>query len=751
MEGGIRIESLLTLAAWKRENERNERSNVAPRTPTNVTPLKDLLNQIDRPQLVPLSLIAPQIHDNGKSMAARPPSNAAAPKSIAVSALLGENASTTKEAANSSNTRLPTLSNITNPPAKPTKSAVPLTEVLNFEDSRSPNLSSVKTTAARRSSVSSSHGRKRRKLSNAELPTPQQAATSAPSSSLTLPKPQPRLAKAGRRNRIPPVISGLHDPPEDARLVPSITTSDGSLRCNLPEAGPRPAPGVADTVRDEHAHPIATATVVTPALVEDRHDSQESHNKIQKDQISASETTADGAAKERDMPEQKSSKSIEAQDESAKRAQAYRPWDDKEHNYLMSGVQRFGIGNWKKILMCPDYHFKDGRTAVDLKDRFRRKHRQTYSSAGKEAVRKRKDEQAKGLSAVKDCSLSVSDKLEPNCNQLPADPDDFGQHANNPETETSSLQHVDLRQLKHSERRGRIPFTSEEDDAILRGYKKYGSQWQKIRIDPELHLKHRGRTDLRDRFRNKWQKELAAHIAKKPLEERDTNEIPKEPSNDRDTKESATISDCEVAANSQGEAVASKQRPSDAAGSSGAPSAPATAISTSSAPKPSPIGQSQHSALPFPFPLLDTDALDSFSVQDDTETEPGNITLSRNIFDWANQNLPSHTNAGSSGLTHLFQPLTTKSIQGTLDQQSVLNVWDNIGAHPLLAFKNSQGAASGSGIHSAPNMSMPAMPIAGMLAEDHDCVSAPSMARSTNAVVSLPGVEDLVMSLDDWS
>ncbi|PVH97603.1 hypothetical protein DM02DRAFT_468471, partial [Periconia macrospinosa] len=45
-------------------------------------------------------------------------------------------------------------------------------------------------------------------------------------------------------------------------------------------------------------------------------------------------------------------------------------WSEQETKDLLVGVSRFGIGNWKKILQCPDFTFNQ-RTAVDLKDRFR--------------------------------------------------------------------------------------------------------------------------------------------------------------------------------------------------------------------------------------------------------------------------------------------------------------------------------------------------------------------------------------------
>lgn len=74
-----------------------------------------------------------------------------------------------------------------------------------------------------------------------------------------------------------------------------------------------------------------------------------------------------------------------------------------------------------------------------------------------------------------------------------------------------------------SQRRARRPFTAEEDEAILRGFEKYGAQWQKIKSDPDLNLDSRGRTDLRDRFRNKYPDKFveAGHKFRQPKEQKD--------------------------------------------------------------------------------------------------------------------------------------------------------------------------------------------------------------------------------------
>lgn len=55
-----------------------------------------------------------------------------------------------------------------------------------------------------------------------------------------------------------------------------------------------------------------------------------------------------------------------------------------------------------------------------------------------------------------------------------------------------------------SKRRSRRPFTTPEDEALLKGYAVHGFQWTLIQQDKRLNLSHRRATDLRDRFRTKF-------------------------------------------------------------------------------------------------------------------------------------------------------------------------------------------------------------------------------------------------------
>ena len=135
----------------------------------------------------------------------------------------------------------------------------------------------------------------------------------------TLPKLPTK--KHAKRHRVPPVLQGLHHPPPDAGILPSISTEEAQVFLST-SRGTKPA-----------ANPTPTDETTSTVL--------------QQEPVVAAETT---------------------QGTSDKRSRR-NLWTDQETNDLLTGVSRFGIGNWKKILLCPDYQFHK-RTAVDLKDRY---------------------------------------------------------------------------------------------------------------------------------------------------------------------------------------------------------------------------------------------------------------------------------------------------------------------------------------------------------------------------------------------
>lgn len=45
-------------------------------------------------------------------------------------------------------------------------------------------------------------------------------------------------------------------------------------------------------------------------------------------------------------------------------------WTEEETDQLIKGVAIYGMGRWKSILDHPELHFREGRTNMDLKDRY---------------------------------------------------------------------------------------------------------------------------------------------------------------------------------------------------------------------------------------------------------------------------------------------------------------------------------------------------------------------------------------------
>ncbi|KAI0632769.1 hypothetical protein C8Q77DRAFT_1158233 [Trametes polyzona] len=135
-----------------------------------------------------------------------------------------------------------------------------------------------------------------------------------------------------------------------------------------------------------------------------------------------------------------------------------KKWTMEETQMLVAGCNKWGVGNWKSILNDPEFKF-DGRSPVDLKDRFR-----TYY------------------------------------------PDAYRQHYPNAKTHLSTKVRSALPDgtsiFEKTRSKKRRPFTEEEDRALKAGYDKHGTVWATIVKDPVFQAQNRRSTDLRDRFRN---------------------------------------------------------------------------------------------------------------------------------------------------------------------------------------------------------------------------------------------------------
>jgi hypothetical protein len=241
-----------------------------------------------------------------------------------------------------------------------------------------------------------------------------------------------------RRRRLPPTLSGLHQPPPNAGLLPSISVQQ-------PRQPDRNASAIVTEPRDVDPAPDARTTGI------------------------AALSSGRSAGSDRPTGKSKTGKHTK------------NKWSEEETADLLKGVSKFGIGSWTKILRCEEYSF-DRRTALDLKDRFRvccpehyRKPKAPSQPEPGDLVHKRKT-----LSKPRD------------------------------RKGTSELVQMGIDEpFQKSTRRSRHGYTAEEDDALLRGFRKFGKSWAAIQKD-ETILCDRTSTDLRDRFRLRHPREYAS-------------------------------------------------------------------------------------------------------------------------------------------------------------------------------------------------------------------------------------------------
>lgn len=276
---------------------------------------------------------------------------------------------------------------------------------------------------------------------------------------LDLPKLPVRSA-AKRRLRIPPTLSGLHQPPPDAGLLPSISVDQ-------PQVPPPRAQDASASYTSVADRPLATEQPSTT---------------LNESPPSAKPTTP--------------TKPIQSKAQRNK-------WSECETADLLRGVAQFGIGNWTKILKCEDYQFHH-RTALDLKDRFRVCCPEQYNSK----KTSKKDQAAiaptpainETGSAVPDATISA--KSSPKAKKVKGPASE--------RVSTTQLKDLGIDEpFAKSGRRSRHGYSEAEDEAILRGFQKYGKSWSSIRKDVSLNLMNRKPRDLRDRMRTRYPEEYA--------------------------------------------------------------------------------------------------------------------------------------------------------------------------------------------------------------------------------------------------
>ncbi|KAL2017042.1 hypothetical protein VTK56DRAFT_2654 [Thermocarpiscus australiensis] len=307
-------------------------------------------------------------------------------------------------------------------------------------------------------------------------------AVTAKEDSVQLPQPPKKQALA--QQVVPPIIAGLYEPPPDAAVFPPITSAP------FGEGEPVGISAWKEFSSGPEDRPIPSSSV-----------------HVKKD-------SNPPKAKRRPMKPRKK-------------------WTDEETNNLLLGVSRYGVGRWTSILEDPDFKF-DGRTAGDLKDRFRTccpeelrlstaeerpRNRDSRSAAtSKENTRPRNGLHLESILLPADDDGADKSVASPSA---PADSDAPPRKRRRTQAHRKKLE--DLVELgirgpfEKSHRRKRRPFTKQDDKEILDGLRQYGPSWTRIQRDPKYNLSTRQPTDLRDRVRNKYP-EIYSRIEKGSLQ-----------------------------------------------------------------------------------------------------------------------------------------------------------------------------------------------------------------------------------------
>jgi hypothetical protein len=424
---------------------------------------------------------------------------------------------------------------------------------------------------------------------------------------IQLPKPPQAPRRTAKRPRIPPLLQGLHQPPPlppKNKLFPPISERSG------------PGDDVGDRFGLTSTLPISSTDASAKARA-----SPEERNKPASVDVGQTEASPNapvvhgeqGTSGEVTNP----SPAIQTADRPQPKGKTTRKrtkWSQKETEDLLIGVSRYGIGRWKQILECADFNFQ-GRTAVDLKDRFR------VCRPG-EGLKARKGAMAKASTSLRSTDTgpapasagnTATESITPAQEISTEDRDTNDANASKPNDVYGPFM--------KSQRRARREFSDEDDRNLLKGFKRHGSTWHAMRDDLELGFGMRHATDLRDRFRIRYPEQFAkAGYKLKPKEARAL----------QDAEEKAHASDHPVSHGGIPMASAS------------APAAPALAAAAAPA---SPHPTSQR-------PLFDP-ALD-FTLDSDSDSQTP-IVLNRNILQWADLNpssLPPSTSTSTCTALH---------------------------------------------------------------------------------------------------
>ncbi|USP82577.1 hypothetical protein yc1106_09851 [Curvularia clavata] len=316
-----------------------------------------------------------------------------------------------------------------------------------------------------------------------------------------LPQPPKKTAK---RPRIPPLLQGLHQPPPlppEGRLFPPITGEKNAF------AGERGYDTLFEEPRSKEVDDHAFLDTATQEL--SRSTQHGKHGSI--GQVTAQSVPLGGTIAVHETDVQPNKEISALSQNQPKRGKKRTKWSEQETKDLLIGVSRFGIGNWKKILQCPDFTFNN-RTAVDLKDRFRvccpgegLKPRQPRSNA--------KDKRSlDSVHAHHHSHGKNTENADSAINPISTSSESTATIARSTKTAATmpNLSELGIHEpFSKTARRPRRAFTATDDVNLLKGFEKYGPVWHSMRDDPELEFGSRHATDLRDRFRIRYPEKYA--------------------------------------------------------------------------------------------------------------------------------------------------------------------------------------------------------------------------------------------------
>ncbi|KAF1947237.1 hypothetical protein EJ02DRAFT_499389 [Clathrospora elynae] len=321
---------------------------------------------------------------------------------------------------------------------------------------------------------------------------------------ITLPKPPHYPRKTTGRQRIPPLLQGLHQPPPlppQGQLFPPITSESNTFPRVVTKNIRRDDSGdTRQTILGRYIPKEVSKFGINKPLEGVEPTNENTSTPL----VSPRIVVSHGQHAPWPIATKVTPKTIRT-----KRGKKRQMWSEAETTNLMMGVKKFGIGNWKRILHCHDYEF-NGRSAVDLKDRFRvcrpGEGLKSRTHDSKEChINVPTDPTDPTDPTVKDSTLETTSTVRKQAYHTGSSMASESCGKQRHRVGSAELAELGIREpFVKSARRPRRRFSVYDDENLLRGFQKYGTIWHLIRDDKDLGFGTRHPTDLRDRFRIRY-------------------------------------------------------------------------------------------------------------------------------------------------------------------------------------------------------------------------------------------------------